>query len=135
LRSGFHRASGSILSLVSATIVALLTQINIIGAAEPNVCTVSAHPSSFDHQRVTLEGIAAGLRKSTSVNGSKYMIFLLRSSAGCGGVIVYAREPATLSNGDHLQVEGIFETQHRRDGSVFNNEMQDSTTRCRRQKS
>ncbi len=41
-----------------------------------------------------------------------------------GGVIVYAREPATLSNGDHLQVEGIFETQHRRDGSLFNNEMQ-----------
>ena len=30
--------------------------------------------------------------------------------AGCGGVIVFAQKPATLSNGDHLQVEGVFET-------------------------
>ena len=116
--------SGNIRSLVSATFVALLTQINIIGAAEPNICTVSANPSTFDHRRLTLEGIVAGLRKTTSRSGSKYMTFLLRSSAGCGGVIVFAQEPATLSNGDHIQVEGVFETQHLRDGSIFNNEMQ-----------
>jgi hypothetical protein len=42
----------------------------------------------------------------------------------CGGVIEYAQEPATLSNGDHLQVEGIFEMERRRDGSTFHNEMQ-----------
>jgi hypothetical protein len=52
----------------------------------------------------------AGLNKSTSRSGHKQMTFLLRSLAGCGGVIVFAQEPATLSNGDHLQVEGIFET-------------------------
>jgi hypothetical protein len=52
------------------------------------------------------------------------MTFLLTSPAGGGGVIVYAQEPPTLSNGDHVQVEGIFETQHRRDGLTFFNEMQ-----------
>jgi hypothetical protein len=66
----------------------------------------------------------AGLTKSTSRSGRKDMTFLLRSPVGCGGVIVYAQEPATLSNGDHLQVEGVFETEHRRDGSTFHNEMQ-----------
>ena len=66
----------------------------------------------------------AGLTKGTSRSGRKDMTFLLRSPVGCGGVIVYAQEPATLRNGDHLQVEGIFEMQHRRDGSTFHNEMQ-----------
>jgi hypothetical protein len=65
----------------------------------------------------------AGLTKSTSRSGHKQMTFLLRSPVGCGGIILYAQEPATLSNGDHLQVEGIFEMEHRRDGSTFHNEM------------
>jgi len=119
-----RRTSSSIRSLVSATFVALLTQISIIDAAQTNVCEVSAHPSSFDHQRLTLEGIAAGLTKGTSRSGNKYMTFALRSTAGCGSVIVFVQAPTTLSNGDHVQVEGIFEAQHRRDGSTFQNEMQ-----------
>jgi hypothetical protein len=111
-------------ALASATLVVLLTKIGTIDAAETNVCTVSANPSGFDHRQLTLEGIVAGLTKSTSRSGHKQMTFLLRSLVGCGGVIVYAQEPATLSNGDHLRVEGIFEMEQRRDGSTFHNEMQ-----------
>ena len=102
----------------------LLTLISTLDAAEPNVCTVVGNPSGFDHRQLTLEGIVAGLTKSTSRSGHKQMTFLLRSPVGCGGVIVYAQEPATLSNGDHLQVEGVFEMERRRDGSTFHNEMQ-----------
>jgi hypothetical protein len=98
--------------------------ISVADASGPEVCAVSAHPSSFDHQRLTLVGIVAGLTKITSRRGRKEMTFLLSSPKGCGGVIVYAQEPATLSNGDHLQVEGIFEIEHRRDGMTFHNEMQ-----------
>jgi hypothetical protein len=116
--------TGNTRSLASAALVVLLTLISTIDAAETNVCRVVANPSAFDHQQLALERIVAGLRKSTSLSGRKGMTFLLRSPIGCGGVIVYAQEPATLSNGDHLQVEGIFEMQHRRDGSIFNNEMQ-----------
>jgi hypothetical protein len=115
-------STGSTRSLASATFV-LLTLISAIHAAETNVCMVSANPSDFDHRQLALEGIVAGLTKSTSRSGHKDMTFLLRSPVGCGGVIVYAQGPATLSNGDHLQVEGIFETEHRRDGSTFHNEM------------
>ena len=89
----------------------------------PTSAQLLANPSGFDHRQLTLEGIVAGLTKSTSRSGHKQMTFLLRSPAGCGGIIVYAQEPATLSNGDHLQVEGIFEMEHRRDGSTFHNEM------------
>jgi hypothetical protein len=112
------RSTRSIRSLISAFVV-LLTQMSVIDAAEPDICAVSANASRFDHQRVTLGGIVAGLMKTTSRSGSKYMRFLLRSSAGCGGVIVFTQELATLSNGDHLQVEGIFETQYRREGFTF----------------
>ena len=102
----------------------LLTLNGTIDAAEPNVRTVVGNPSDFDHRQLTLEGIVAGLTKSTSRSGHKQTTFLLRSPVGCGGVIVYAQEPATLSNGDHLQVEGVFEMERRRDGSTFHNEMQ-----------
>jgi hypothetical protein len=66
----------------------------------------------------------AALTKGTSRSGRKEMTFLLRSPAACGSVIVYAQEPATLSNGDHLRVEGTFEMEHHRDGFIFHNEMQ-----------
>ena len=117
-------ALASMRSLASRTLLVLLTLISTVDAAETNVCTVAANPSGFDHRQVTLKGIVAGLSKSTSRSGHKQMTFLLRSPLGCGGVIVYAQEPATLSNGDHLQVEGIFEMERRRDGSTFHNEMQ-----------
>ena len=75
-------------------------------AAEADVCEVTAQPSIFDHQRVTLKGIVTGLMKTTSRSGNKYMTFLLSSRAGCGGVVVYAQGPATLSNGDHFRSRG-----------------------------
>ena len=117
-------STGRIRSLASATLVALPALISTLDAAETNVCTVSANPSGFDHRQLTLEGIVAGLNKSTSCSGRKQMTFLLRSPVGCGGVIVFAEGPATLSNGDRLQVEGIFEMERRRDGSTFHNELQ-----------
>jgi hypothetical protein len=94
--------TGNARSLASAALVVLLTLISTIDAAETNICKVSANPTGFDHQQITLEGIVAGLTKSTSRSGRKDMTFLLRSPVGCGGVIVYAQEPATLSNGDHV---------------------------------
>jgi len=64
-----------------------------------------------------------GLTKTTSRSGSKQMTFLLGSPHGCGGVIVFFQGLATLSNGDHLQVEGVFATEHHGDGSTFHNQM------------
>jgi hypothetical protein len=80
-------------ALVSAALVVLISTLD---AAETNVCTVSANPSGFDHRQLTLEGIVAVLTKSTSHSGHKQMTFLLRSPVGCGGVIVYTQEPASL---------------------------------------
>jgi hypothetical protein len=56
---GWH-STGNIRSLVSTMLVVLLSLTGIIAAAETNVCRVSANPSGFDHQQLTLEGIVAG---------------------------------------------------------------------------
>jgi hypothetical protein len=108
-----------------AALVVLLALIRTPDAAETDVvCKVSADPSKFDHQQLTLVGIVSWLHKDTSRSGRKEMTFYLTSLRGCGGVVVYTQEPATWTQGDHVQVEGTFEIAHRREGIIFHNEVQ-----------
>ena len=119
-----QRLTAGLRTIGSATLMLLLLT-STSDAAEPNICTVSANPSKFDHQRVTLEGVVGALLKETSSrNRRKEMTFTLRSLAGCGSILVYAQEPITVSNGDPIRVEGVFETEHHRDGMIFHDEMQ-----------
>jgi hypothetical protein len=119
-----HRLADRLRTLVSATLI-VLALIEASDAAEPNICTVSANPSKFDHQRVTLEGVVSALfRETSSRTGRKEMTFTLRSPAGCGSVLVYAQPPLTINNGDHIRLEGVFETEHHRDGMIFHDEIQ-----------
>jgi hypothetical protein len=97
---------------------------NLEAAETDVVCKLSAEPLKFDHQLLTIEGIVSWLKKTTSRSGRKEMTFYLTSLRGCGGVIVYSQGPATWAQGDHLQVEGTFEIEHRREGIIFHNEVQ-----------
>jgi hypothetical protein len=117
--------TGNTRRLAGATLVVFLALVRSLDAAETDVvCKVSADPSKFDHQLVTLEGVVSWLHKGTSRNGRKEMTFHLRSPHGCGGVVVYTQAPANWTQGDHLHVEGTFETEHRREGVIFHNEVQ-----------
>src|SRR5262249_42059578 len=60
-------------SLPAGASVVLLALMSALKAAETSLCTVSANPSGFDHRQLTLEGIVAGLTKSTSRSGHKQM--------------------------------------------------------------
>jgi hypothetical protein len=109
----------------AALVVLLLALVMPLDAAETDVvCKVSADPSKFDHQQLTLKGIVSWLHKSSSRGGRKEMTFYLTSLRGCGGVVVYTPAPATWTQGDHVQVEGTFEIEHRREGIIFHNEVQ-----------
>jgi hypothetical protein len=111
--------------LEGAALVVLLALVGTFGAAETDViCKISTDPSKFDHQQLTLKGIVTWLQKSTTRSCRKEMTFYLTGTRGCGGVIVYTQDPTTLTQGDHLQVEGTFEMEHRREGVVFHNEVQ-----------
>jgi hypothetical protein len=119
------RTTGNTRRLAGAALVVLLALVRTLDAAETDVvCKVSEEPSKFDHQQVTLKGIVSWLQKNTSRRGRKEMTFYLTSPHGCGGVVVYTQEPGTWTRGDHLQVEGTFEMEHRREGLIFHNEIQ-----------
>jgi hypothetical protein len=98
-----QRLTDGFRTLGSAALVVLLLT-GASNAAEPNIRTVSANPSKFDHQRVAVEGAVSALFKQTSFRTRrKEMTFTLRSLAGCGSILVYAQEPIAVSNGDHIR--------------------------------
>jgi hypothetical protein len=84
---------GSMRLLISAIIAALLTLISTIDAAEPDTCSVADSPSKFNHQRLTLKGMAVGVRKSASRTGSKEMTFLLTGPPAAAASLFIFKDP------------------------------------------
>jgi hypothetical protein len=107
----------------SVILIVLLLQNSALKADELNICPVVDSPSKFNHQFIAVEGMASKVDKSTARAGSKETTFVLSNLSGCA-VIVYFPGSSTLSNGDHVEVEGKFETERVRENSVFYNEVQ-----------
>ena len=111
--------------LIAATLV-LFSAAATGNAAEVPVCSIIAKPTSFDHQNVSLEGTITGLRETTSRKGNEYTTFKLRDPSGCGDLNIFTWGHPTLANGDHVRVDGIFETEHHQGQYTFYNELQAS---------
>jgi hypothetical protein len=111
--------------LIAATLV-LFSAAATGNAAEVPVCSIIAKPTSFDHQNVSLEGTITGLRETTSRKGNEYTTFKLRDPSGCGDLNIFTWGHPTLANGDHVRVDGIFETEHHQGRYTFYNEVQAS---------
>jgi hypothetical protein len=88
------------------------------------ICSLVAKPSNFDRQPVTFQGIATAVKKTTSRRGNDYTLFKLQGPGGCGTVDVFMWGHPKLSNGDHVRVEGVFESVHHQDRSVFYNQVE-----------
>jgi len=110
--------------LLGAITFALLTSVATSNAAEVGVCSIVAKPANFDHQTVTLQGTASALRETTSRRGNDYTTFKLQDPSGCGGVNIFTWGHPTLSNGDHVSVEGVFQTEHHQGRYTFYNEVE-----------
>ncbi len=108
---------------VVATFAAPFPMIGTSNAADVSICAIIAEPAKFNHLNVTVKGTPAGLSKGTSREGKAYVTFALQDPSGCGGVITFVQGDSTLNNSDQLKVEGVFETEHRRDGHSYNNEL------------
>ena len=111
---------------VGTIALVLLTSVPITYAAEVGVCAIVAKPSDFDHQTVTLLGTAAALKETTSHRGNDYTTFKLQDASGCGAVNVFGWGHAGMSNGDHVRVDGVFETVHHQGRYTFYNEVEAS---------
>jgi hypothetical protein len=92
-------------------------------AAAADVCSIVKQPENFDHQNVTLQGTAASVRETTSHRGNDYTTFKLEDPTGCGAVNIFIWGHPTLASGDHVRVDGVFETVHQQGQYKFYNEL------------
>jgi hypothetical protein len=110
---------------IGAFVCALLASVATEAkAAEVAVCSIIDTPTSFDHQAVTLQGTVTGLKETTSRRGNEYTTFKLQDPSGCGAVTIFSWGHPTLSNGDRVRVDGVFETEHHQGQYKFYNEVQ-----------
>ena len=93
-------------------------------AADVAICSLVAKPSNFDRQAITFQGTARDVKKKTSRRGNDYTLFKLQGPAGCGTVDVFIWGHPKLSDGDHVRVEGVFQTVHHQDQLVFYNQVE-----------
>jgi hypothetical protein len=114
---------GIVRLLVRAVILALISPVAIANADENSVCAIIAKPKDFDHTHVTLRGVAADLKETTSRRGNDYTTFKLQDPSGCGALKIFTWGHPTLSNGDHVRVEGLFETEHHQGKYTFYDEV------------
>jgi hypothetical protein len=106
-----------------ATVV-LLASVASADAADIPICSLVAKPSNFDRQAITFQGVATAVKKKSSRRGNDYTLFKLQGPGGCGTVDVFVWGHPKLSDGDHVRVEGVFETVHHQDQLVFYNQVE-----------
>ena len=107
-----------------AATLALLTSGAGADAAEVAICSLVTKPANFDRQAVTFQGTATAVKKTTSRRGNDYTLFKLQGPRDCGTVDVFMWGHPRLGNGDHIRVEGVFESVHHQDRSVFYNQVE-----------
>jgi hypothetical protein len=107
-----------------AATLALLASGAGADAAEVAICSLVTKPANFDRQAVTFQGTAKAVKKTTSRRGNEYTLFKLQGLRDCGAVDVFMWGHPKLVNGDHVRVEGVFESVHHQDRLVFYNQVE-----------
>jgi hypothetical protein len=101
-----------------AATLALLASGAGANAAEVAICSLVTKPANFDRQAVTFQGTTTAVKKTTSRRGNDYTLFKLKGPRDCGTVDVFTWGHPKLGDGDHIRVEGVFESVHHQDRSV-----------------
>ena|SRR5690349_4908503 len=102
--------------------ILLLLTMAVAPAAEVSIHSITADPSSFDHQPVALQGTAVAVKETTSQRGNDYTTFKLQD--GGDSVSIFSWGHPTLGNGDRVRVEGVFEREHHQGRYTFYNEVE-----------
>ena len=92
--------------------------------ADIAICSIIEKPANFNHQSVTLQGTALGVKETTSHRGNDYTTFKLQDPSGCGAVNIFTWGHPALKNGDQVRVDGVFETEHHQGRYTFHNEVE-----------
>jgi hypothetical protein len=93
-------------------------------AEEITVHELKTNPKNFDHQIITLQGTATTVKETTSHKGNDYTTFKLQDPNGSDAVTIFFWGHPTLTSGDHVRVDGVFETEHHKGPYTFYNEVE-----------
>lgn len=109
--------------LLTGAAMLFLFSCSVTNAAEVAIHSIVADPAKFDHQHVTLNGDVADLKEITSQAGNDYTTFKLGDGAGSAlTTFMWGRQ--VLQNGEHVRVDGVFETVHHAGRYTFHNEIE-----------
>jgi hypothetical protein len=103
-------------------LIFFLIWMNVAKAADVSIHSIVSSPSSFDHQTVTLQGTAVAVKETTSQRGNDYTTFKLQDGGDSVSIFTWGHPP--LGNGDHVQIEGVFEREHHQGRYTFYNEIE-----------
>jgi hypothetical protein len=73
---------------------------------------------------VTLQGTATSVKEATSRRGNDYTTFKLQDPNGSDAVSIFSWGHTALTSGDHVRVDGVFETEHHQGQYTFYNEVE-----------
>jgi hypothetical protein len=73
---------------IGAMTLVLLTSVAANGG-DIAICSIVEKPADFNHQNVTLQGAALGVKETTSHRGNDYTTFKLQDPSGCGAVNIF----------------------------------------------
>jgi uncharacterized protein YdeI (BOF family) len=110
-------------TLPTATTIAVLIT-SIACAGEVTVCSIAANRAGFDHQNVTLQGTVVALKETRSRAGNDYTTFKLQDPSGGCSMSIFTWGHPTITNDNHVRVEGVFETEHHQGRYTFYNEVE-----------
>lgn len=113
-----------LIPLAEVVAFALVSLMTVAQSADIGICSIVALPAGFDHRSISLPGTVASLKETTSRKGNDYTTFKLQDPSGCGSLNIFSWGHPSLSNGDHVRVEGTFETEHHQGQYTFYNEVE-----------
>jgi cytochrome c-type biogenesis protein CcmE len=106
--------------LSSASLFLLLTFAT--AAAETTVSSILTDPAQFDGKNITVRGIATAVKPTVSRRGNPYTT--LRLQDGGSAITVYMQGHLPATNGERVEVTGVFQTIKRVGSYTFYNEIE-----------
>jgi hypothetical protein len=91
-------------------------------AGNVSIRAITGNPAQYDHQSVTVLGVATAVAKPTSRAGNPYTTFRVQDADG-SSVKVFTFGHPTIKDGDRVEVTGVFEQVKRVRNYTFYNEI------------
>ena len=82
-------------------------------AGDVAICSIADRPTGFDHQNITLQGTAVGVKRQPPIAATT------TQRSNCKTPAAAVPSTSSLGPGDQVRVDGVFETEHHQGRYTF----------------